>query len=52
LKRDFSFGGNFAVGKTFSLTPQPGIHIEGIGMVSLCLPLSEREAKRIEAAAM
>ncbi|KAF9646265.1 hypothetical protein BDM02DRAFT_3271099 [Thelephora ganbajun] len=50
FKDDFNFKGNFAVSKTFSLTPQPGLHIEGVGMIGL--PLSEREAKLIEAAAI
>ena len=49
LKGDFDFKGKFALSETFESTPLPGLHIEGIGVIGF--PLSERDAKLIEAAA-
>ena len=41
--------GKFALSETFAPTPLPGLRIEGIGTIGF--PLSERDAKLIEAAA-
>ncbi|KAF9648913.1 hypothetical protein BDM02DRAFT_3128680 [Thelephora ganbajun] len=49
LKGDFDFKGKFALSETFASTPLPGLYIEGIGVIGF--PLSERDAKLIEAAA-
>jgi hypothetical protein len=49
LKGDFDFKGKFALSETFASTPLPGLHIDGIGVIGF--PLSERDAKLIEAAA-
>jgi len=50
LKGDFDFKGKFALSDSFTLTPLPGLHIEGIGLIGF--PLSDRDAKLIEAAAI
>lgn len=49
FKGDFDFKGKFALSETFTSTPLPSLHIEGIGLIGF--PLSERDAKLIEAAA-
>jgi len=46
---DFDFNGKFAVNHTFSSTPLPGLHVQGIGMIGF--PLSDRDAKLIETVA-
>ena len=50
LMGDFDFKGQFALSETFTATPPPALHIEGIGLIGF--PLSERDAKLIEAAAI
>jgi len=50
LRGDFEFRGKFALSETFTPAPLPGLYIQGIGTIGF--PLSERDAKLIEAAAI
>jgi hypothetical protein len=45
LQGDFDFKGNYAFAIPLPQAPNPGLHIEGLGLVGL--PLSERDAKFI-----
>ena|ERR1700689_4789964 len=45
LQGDFDFKGNYAFATSLPQAPNPGLHIEGLGIIGL--PLSERDAKLI-----
>src|ERR1700735_5417723 len=45
LQGDFDFKGNFAFATPLPQAPNPGLHIEGLGLIGL--PLSERDAKLV-----
>ena len=49
LRGDFEFKGKFAVSKTFTSAPPPGLYIQGVGAIGS--PLSEHDAKLICAVA-
>jgi hypothetical protein len=45
LQGDFDFKGNYAFATPLPQAPNPGLHIEGLGLIGM--PLSERDAKLI-----